>query len=265
MSESLPKTATQAKQMGARASESWQVLPDEVDMTRPALPPRKLHIGAEPQNIVVDANKSALMIVDMQNDFCTKGGWMDSQGIDITPNRKPIEPLQALLKAFRSADLPVLWVNWGVRKDLLNISPSLRHAHNPRGQTYDLCQTVPATRSQVLLKGSWGAEVVDELNPGDQDIQITKHRFSAFWDTETDAILRNLGIKTLFIGGVNMDQCVMTTLEDANFLGYDTILIEDGSATTSPEYCVQAVLYNVKLLFGFVTRSEAMLHALQEL
>jgi nicotinamidase-related amidase len=61
-----------------------------------------------------------------------------------------------------------------------------------------------------------------------------------------------------------MDQCVMTTLEDASFLGYDTILVEDGTATTSPAYCVQSVLYNVKLLFGFVTRSDALLMALQK-
>lgn len=114
----------------------------------------------------------------------------------------------------------------------------------------------------MIARGSWGAEVVDEINPGTADIQIVKHRFSAFWDTETDSILRNLGVKTLLIGGVNMDQCVMTTLEDASFLGYDTILIEDATATTSPDYCVQAVLYNVKLLFGFVTQSTAIQSAL---
>ena len=64
--------------------------------------------------------------------------------------------------------------------------------------------------------------MVDEINPGAADIQIIKHRFSAFWDTETDIILRNLGVKTRSVGGVNMDQCVMTTLQDASFLGYDT-------------------------------------------
>ena len=125
-----------------------------------------------------------------------------------------------------------------------------------------LAQAVPGTRSEVIKFGSWGAQVVDEINPGERDVQIIKHRFSAFWDTETDAVLRNMGIKTLFIGGVNMDQCVMTTLEDASFLGYDTILIEDGTATTSPDFCVQAVLYNVKLLFGFVTQSAAILKTL---
>jgi ureidoacrylate peracid hydrolase len=250
-----------AAEMGARPGQSWLVTPDTVDMTRPSSPVRPLAIVAEPQNIVVDAAKAALLIVDMQNDFCAEGGWLHSRGIDISPNRKPIRPLQTLISTFRAEGVPVIWVNWGVRKDLLNISPSLRHAHNPKGDEPGLAQPVPKTRSEVIKVGSWGAQVVDEINPGDHDVQIIKHRFSAFWDTETDAVLRNLGIKTLFIGGVNMDQCVMTTLEDASFLGYDTVLIEDGSATTSPDYCVQAVLYNVKLLFGFVTRSDALVAA----
>ena len=130
------------------------------------------------------------------------------------------------------------------------------------GDEPGIAQPVPGTRSEVISRGSWGAEVVDDINPGDRDVQIVKHRFSAFWDTETDSILRNLGIQTLLIGGVNMDQCVMTTLEDASFLGYDTVLIEDGSATTSPDFCVQAALYNVKLLFGFITRSDDVLSSL---
>jgi ureidoacrylate peracid hydrolase len=251
-----------AVEMGAAPGQSWLVSHDTVDMTRRAPAVRALAIAAEPQNIVVDANKCALLIVDMQNDFCTVGGWLDSRGIDTSPNRKPIEPIGRLVAAFRREKLPVVWVNWGVRKDLLNIHPSLRHAHSPRGDEPGLAEPVPGTRSEVIARGSWGAEVVDEINPGTADIQIVKHRFSAFWDTETDSILRNLGVKTLLIGGVNMDQCVMTTLEDASFLGYDTILVEDATATTSPDYCVQAVLYNVKLLFGFVTRSEAVQSAL---
>ena len=248
--------------MGAAPSTSWQVTPDHVDMTRPARPVRPVTLAAEPQSITVDASKTALLIVDMQNDFCTEGGWMHSRGIDITPNRAPIGPLKSLIAAFHAEDMPVVWVNWGVRKDLLNIHPSLRHAHNPTGLETNLGQPVPGTKSEIIAKGSWGARVVDEIDPGDGDHQITKHRFSAFWDCETDAVLRNLGITTLLIGGVNMDQCVMTTLEDASFLGYDTILIEDATATTSPDYCVQAVLYNVKLLFGFVTGSQAILDGL---
>jgi ureidoacrylate peracid hydrolase len=184
-------TAAPVVSMGAAPQTSWMVSPAEVDMTRRAPSVAPLRISAEPQDIVVDARKTALLIVDMQNDFCTEGGWMHSKGIDVSPNRKPIAPLRALVDAFRAARLPVVWANWGVRKDLLNISPSLRHAHNPTGQMVGLAEPVPGTRSEVIARGSWGAEVVDELNPGTADIQITKHRFSAFWDTETDAVLRN--------------------------------------------------------------------------
>jgi nicotinamidase-related amidase len=246
-------------EMGAAPGQSWLVSSDTVDMTRRARPPRAVSIAAEPQNIILDANKTALLIVDMQNDFCCKGGWLDSRGIDVSPNRKPIAALKTLVEFFRQQLIPVIWVNWGVRKDLLNIHPSLRHAHSPRGDEPGLAEPVPGTRSEVIGRGSWGAEVVDEIHPGNKDIQIVKHRFSAFWDTETDSVLRNLGIKTLLIGGVNLDQCVMTTLEDASFLGYDTVLIEDATATTSPDYCVQATLYNVKLLYGFVVKSANIL------
>jgi len=164
-------------EMGANPNQSWKVTPDAVDMTRPSPPLRPLVIAAEPQNITVDAAKSALLIVDMQNDFCTKGGWLDSRGIDINPNRRPIQPLSALIEAFRTKQIPVVWVNWGVRKDLLNISPSLRHAHNPHGDEPGIAQPVPGTRSEVIRAGSWGAQVVDEINPGERDVQITKHRF----------------------------------------------------------------------------------------
>lgn len=248
--------------MGHDASRGWLVTEDHVDMSRPPRPLRPLHLAAEPQSVTIDANKTALLIVDMQNDFCSEGGWLHSRGIDIKPNRAPIDPLRRTIAASRDAGIPVVWVNWGVRKDLLNIAPSLQHAHNPRGNETTLGQPVPGTRSEVIAAGSWGAQVVDEINPGTSDHQITKHRFSAFWDCETDAVLRNLGVTTLLIAGVNLDQCVMTTLEDATFLGYDVILLEDCSATTSPAYCVQSVLYNVKLLFGFVAASPALLQAL---
>ncbi|AEQ52385.1 cysteine hydrolase family protein [Pelagibacterium halotolerans] len=204
--------------MGHDASQGWLVTDTHVDMSRPSRTYRPLDIDAEPQSITIDASKTALLIVDMQNDFCTEGGWLHSRGIDITPNRKPILPLKSMIEVGRQAGIPVVWVNWGVRKDLLNIAPSLQHAHNPHANETNLGQPVPGTRSEVIARGSWGAEVVDEINPGTADYQITKHRFSAFCDCETDAVLRNLGVRTLLIAGVNMDQCVMTTLEFRSLL-----------------------------------------------
>ena len=120
----------------------------------------------------------------------------------------------------------------------------------------------PMAKAGGLLKGGWGAAIVDELNPGEQDIHVTKHRFSGFWDTELDNILRNMGLTTLFFAGVNADQCVLSTLQDAMFLGYDCLMLEDCVATTSPDYCMQATIYNVKLLYGFMTNSKALLAGL---
>jgi nicotinamidase-related amidase len=157
--------------------------------------------------------------------------------------------------------VPVIWLNWGVRPDLLNISPSLLHAHTQDGCGAGLGETIPGG-APILKKGGWGAQIVDELNPGEQDIHVTKHRFSGFWDTELNSILRNMDITTLFFAGVNADQCVMATLEDATFLGYDVLMMEDCVATTSPDYCMQATVYNVKLLYGFMTTSGALIEGL---
>ena len=106
--------------------------------------------------------------------------------------------------------------------------------------------------------------MVDELEQKPDDIRVDKYRMSGFWDTPLDSILKNLGKTTLFFAGVNADQCVMATLQDANFLGYDCILLTDCSATTSPDYCWQATLYNVNQCFGFVTDSQALLKAIKE-
>lgn len=254
---SKPKLS-KTKAMGSAAANQWLVAKGSVDMSRSApRHVRKVKIAAQPQNVVVDANKSALVIVDMQNDFCAAGGYLDYRGVDYRADRKPIRPLAKLVPLLRKERVPIIWLNWGVRPDLLNTYPSLLHAHTHDGTGAGLGEKIPGG-APILVKGSWGAAVVDEINPGTRDIHVTKYRFSGFWDTELDSILRNLGLTTLFFAGVNADQCVMTTLQDASFLGYDVLMLEDCVATTSPDYCMQATIYNVNLLFGFTTDSKAL-------
>ncbi|MFM6311911.1 MAG: cysteine hydrolase family protein, partial [Dolichospermum sp.] len=136
------------------------------------------------------------------------------------------------------------------------------HVYNPTGEGVGLGDALPSNGAKVLMKGSWSAAVVAELEQLPEDIQVDKYRMSGFWDTPLDSILRNLGITTIFFAGVNADQCVLSTLSDANFLGYDCILVKDCTATTSPEYCWLATLYNVQQCFGFVTDSSAILTAI---
>ncbi len=243
---------------------AWAVDEAIADITRPPLDARSVTLATETKTLRLDLAKAAILVIDMQNDFCHPDGWLAHIGVDVTPARAPIGPLQALLPALRHAGIPVIWVNWGNRPDLLNISAGLRHVYNPTGTGIGLNDPLPTNGAKVLAAGSWAAAVVDELEQLPQDIRVDKYRMSGFWDTALDSILRNLGKTTLFFGGVNADQCVMTTLQDANFLGYDCILVQDCTATTSPEYCWQATLYNVKQCFGFVTDSQAIFKAIKE-
>jgi nicotinamidase-related amidase len=241
---------------------AWLVNAEVADITRSAPPPRPVTLATDTKQLRLDLNKAACLVVDMQNDFCHPDGWLASIGVDIAPARQPIEPLQKLLPVLRASGVPVIWVNWGNRPDLLNISAGLRHVYNPTGGGVGLADPLPSNGAPVLTKGSWAAAIVAELPQHPSDIYVDKYRMSGFWDTPLDSMLRNLGVTTLFFCGVNIDQCVMATLQDANFLGYDCILFQDCSATTSPDYCFRASVYNVNQCFGFVSTCTALVTAL---
>ncbi len=236
--------------LGSSQRNQWRVSADTADLVRPARPARPVSFDARPQRLTIDLARTAILVIDMQNDFCAEDGWLASIGVDVTGARGPIAPLNTLLAALRDVDAPVLWVNWGNRPDLLNASPSLLHVYKPTGAGVGLGDKL-ANGAHVLERGSRSAAIVDGLDVAPTDIHIAKMRMSGFWDTELDQVLRNLGVTTLLFGGVNADQCVLATLMDANFLGYDCILLEDGAATTSPGYCWDATIYNVRQCFGF--------------
>jgi ureidoacrylate peracid hydrolase len=237
--------------LGTAPHNRWQVSADHADLVRAPVTPRPVSLPAQSQALTIDLARTAIIVIDMQNDFCTKGGWLDHIGVDVTATHRAIAPLAALLPKLRQAGCPVIWVNWGNRPDRLNLSPALEHVYKPSGEGVGLGDPVPGSNGAVLEKGSWGAAIIDALAPHPADIHVDKFRMSGFWDTPLEAILRNLGITTLLFGGVNADQCVLATLMDANFLGYDTIMLEDCSATTSPDFCWEATLYNVRQCFGF--------------
>jgi nicotinamidase-related amidase len=248
--------------LGSAPANRWRVDADRADLVRAPWPSRPLSVDARPQRLRLDLARCAIVVIDMQNDFCHADGWLASIGVDVTPARAPIAPLQALLPRLRAARVPVLWLNWGNRPDRLNLSPSLLHVYKPHGTGCGLGDPLPSNGAPVLQAGSWAAAVVDELAPLPGDIRVDKYRMSGFPDTPLDSILRNLGVSTLLFAGVNADQCVLCTLQDANFLGYDCLFVEECCATTSPQFCWEATLYNVRQCFGFTLRCTDLLEAL---
>jgi ureidoacrylate peracid hydrolase len=242
----------------------WKVSREQADLRRTYREVRAVSFHAEPQQLTLDLAKCALVVIDMQNDFCSPGGWLDYIGADYRPARKPIEAINRLLPIMRRESVPVIWLNWGNRRDRMNLSPSVLHVYNRAGDDVGIGGALPGNRSHVLEKGSWGASIVSELNAQPEDVYIDKYRMSGFWDTSLDSILRNLDVDTVLFTGVNVDQCVMATLQDAVCLGYDSILLTDCSATTSPSYCEEATIYNIKQCYGFVASSDNLLAGIPE-
>lgn len=247
--------------IGSSPVNSWMVNADSVSFVRARPKPRPVAIDAQPQRITLDKSRAALIVVDMQNDFCHPDGWLASIGVDVSPNRKPIEPIRDMVGLARSTDMPVIWLNWGNRPDRRNLGPSTHHVYDPDGRSTGLGAPLPGNGAPVLELGSWAAAIVDEFGDTSDDVHVAKYAMCGFWDTTLDAILRNLGIDTLLFAGVNLDQCVLCTLQSASFRGYDCVLVEDCCGTTSPDYCEEATLYNIKQCFGFVSNSRIITQA----
>lgn len=238
-----------ARRLGPSRSP-WLVDAAGISLVRPARAPVVAEVPALPAGLRLDLARCAVVVVDMQNDFCHPDGWLASIGVDVTPARRPIAPLAAGLGPLRAAGVPVVWLDWGTRPDRANLPAGVQHVYDPDALGVGIGSPTP-TGHPVLERGSWGAAVVDELKPEPGDIAVHKHRMSGFWDTELDSVLRNLDVTTLLFAGVNADQCVLATLVDAACIGYDVVFLEDACATTSPAFCWDATVYNVRQCFGF--------------
>lgn len=249
--------------IGVPGRNHYRVDSDGVDMRRPGLTAQDAKLVAEPQSVIIDLSKTALIIVDMQNDFCDSKGWMASIGGSILGAQGLVSPINSVTRVLREKDVPIIWLNWGTRPDRMNLSPGTRHTFHHLGNGVGLGDQIEnGAGHNVLEQGSWGADLIRGLEVGSGDIHIDKHRISGFQDTPLDSILRTLDIRTTIFAGINADHCVLATLMEANFHGYDTILIEDCTATTSPDFCLQATLHNVRFCFGFTVKSKDIVTSL---
>jgi ureidoacrylate peracid hydrolase len=225
-------------------------------------------IDAKPEPISIDPARSAVIVVDMENDFAAKGGMFDRAGIDISGAQKAIAPIAKVLAAGRQAGLKIIYLKMGYRPDLSDLGPNdsvnrIRHLKFGVGQKI---QAPDGRESRVLIRDTWDTDIVPELQPQLNDIVIYKTRFSGFYQTDLDAKLKKLGIKHLIVTGVTTSVCVESTVRDAMFRDYLCVLLQDCMSEPIghdlPRSNHDASLLNAEMLFGWVSSSDQFIKAL---
>jgi len=230
---------------------------------------RPVKIDAKPEPITIDAARTAVMVVDMQNDFGTKGGLFDHAGFDISIIQRAIGPTATVLASARHAGLKIIYLKMGFHPDLSNLgsegSPNrMRHLLAGVGKTV---HAPNGTESRILIRDTWNTEIVPELKPQTSDIVIYKHRFSGFYQTDLDAILKQLGVKYLIVTGCTTSVCVESTIRDAMFRDYVCVLLADCTGevvgSSLPRSNHEASLFLIQQRFGWVSASGEFIRALE--
>lgn len=206
------------------------------------------------------AANSALIIIDMQLDFCDARGYIGQMGYDVAPLRAPIGPAQRALAAARQAGLHVFHTRQGYRADLADLPVKKRRRTQQRGAA----PGDPGPLGRILMRGEPGWQIIPELAPVDGEPVIDKTANGAFYGTDLDAVLRAQGVENIAFAGNTIDVCVHTTLREATDRGFECLLLSDCCGAVSPSLHAAAVEM-VKVeggIFGSVATSDAFVAAL---
>ncbi len=219
-----------------------------------------LKLNAKPEPLEVDLTKSAVVVVDMQNAFATKGGMLDISGADISGAPRVVRSIKTVLDAARQTGVQVVYVQMGYKPDLSNSGgPNSPNWHKELAMHLMNCR--PELKGKLLTEGTWDFAIVDELRPQPVDIVVLKTRYSGFAGTTLDSQLRSRGLRYLFFAGIATNVCVESTLRDAYFQDYWPILIADGAMPAGPASLHEATLYNVENFFGWTVHADDLLAA----
>jgi len=222
----------------------------------------KIVLPARPEPIEIESERTAVVLVDMQNAFASPGGMLDLAGMDVGPARDAVTNARTLADAARGAGIPVIYlvIGWPVDQSTAggDDSPNRR-----KELALCLMRERPELRGKLLTYGTWDFQIVDQLAPEAGDQVITKARYSGFAGTPLDAVLRGRCAKYLLMAGIASNVCVESTLRDAFFHEYWPVMIEDATMPAGPPEIQRATVYNVATFFGWVSTAQEVAGALQ--
>jgi ureidoacrylate peracid hydrolase len=210
-----------------------------------------------------------VIVVDLQNDFCSKGGLFDRAGINISAVQKAVGPTREVLSAALKVGIRIVYLKMGFRSDLSDLGDTnsvnrVRHLHLGVGQP---CIASVGRQGRFLIRETWNTDVIEELRPQPEDVVLYKRRFSGFYQTELDDILRRLGIKNLIFTGCTTSVCVDSTIRDAMFRDYRCVLLADcvgepiGSELPLSNH--EASVLTIQTVLGWMSDSERFESPLQ--
>jgi ureidoacrylate peracid hydrolase len=233
------------------------------------MPSQLIQLAAQATPVTIDLTKTAVIVVDMQNDFGSVGGMFERAGIDISMIRNAIGPTAKALQAARQAGLKIVYLKMAFRPDLSDLgspdSPNrVRHLAIGVGQPL---RAPDGTDSRTLIRDTWSTDIVSELAPQAGDSVVYKHRYSGFYQTDLDALLIQLGVKHLIVTGCTTSVCVESTVRDAMFRDFQCVLLSDCMAEPIgaglPNSNHDASLLVMQALFGWVSDSAEFVKALE--
>ena len=219
-------------------------------------------VQAEPEPIEIDVLKTAVLVVDMQNAFVRKGGYLGLLGFDISATEKIIVPCQEIVSTAREKGIKVIYSQMGYSPDLSDSGGQSSPVwHKSRGLA--LIRQRPELKDKLYIYGTWGANIIEELEPQPGDIVIRKQKYDGFIGTNLDIVLGTYGIKYLVFIGTATNICVESTLRHAFSLQYFPILVSDAVGQMGPSSTQEATIFNVRSTFGWVTTTKELLNAIR--